>query len=168
MSKSPPIRFETELKLFTIATEKLEFLADLVAAAREDFNPRNFAERHLVDELAISKWRICRVALMEKAVFERQSATSEPGTPEMPHQDIYHLAMAHAPNAHAVVLAALHRLDARYFRQFCTALRLLIALRRATTTNAVPNPDREGGAISQATAKETPSCAPSPTTHPAT
>lgn len=74
---------------------------------------------------------------MEKAVSGHQSSNFRPrvrrdseGNMLMPHEDIYHLAMAHAPKAHATVLATLKRLDTRYARQFCTALRLLIALRR--------------------------------------
>ena len=39
--------------------------------------------------------------------------------------------MAHAPESHAVVLAALSRLNSRYSREFRTALRLLLALQAA-------------------------------------
>jgi len=177
--------FSHELKLFTIGAERIALLGDLVTEARADLRPRNFAERHLVDELAISKWRTYRVALMEKAVFEQQRTTFRPRVPRdsdgnmlMPHEDIYHLAMAHAPESHAVVLAALSRLDARYSRQFCAALRLLIALRRGDPP-PVPEPrpdaaeplttndtgkDARASRINQG--KEEPTCEPSPTTQP--
>ena len=163
-----------ELGLFTIGVERLNLLGDLVLEARADLQPRNFPERHLVDELAISKWRTYRVALMEKAVFEQQRTTFRPRVPRdsdgnmlMPHEDIYHLAMAHAPESHAIVLAALSRLEARYSRQFCAALRLLIALRRGDPpTVPEPRPDAAEPLTTNDTGKEEPTCEPSPTTQP--
>lgn len=170
--------FSHELKLFTIGVERIALLGDLVTEARADLRPRNFAERHLVDELAISKWRTWRVALMEKAVFEHQNTTFRPRVPRdsdgnmlMPHEDIYHLARAygegpHAPESQAVVLAALSRLDARYSRQFCAALRLLIALRRGDPPPVTePRPDAEPLTTSSK-GKEESTCEPSPTTQP--
>jgi len=138
--QSPPNKlFEVDPNTFTVGAELANRLGELIASARADYNPRDFGERHLVDDLAISKWRALRVSLMEKAVFERESITFKPralkdesGTPFEPHEDMYHLAMAHAPERHATVLAALGRLEIRYTRQFATSLRLLIALRRGT------------------------------------
>jgi hypothetical protein len=138
--QTPPTKlFEVAPSTFTIGAELANRLGDLIETARADFNPRDFAERHLVDDLAISKWRALRVTLMEKAVFEHESVTFNPralkdesGVLFEPHEDMYHLAMAHAPARHATVLAALGRLEIRYARQFATSLRLLIALRRGT------------------------------------
>ena len=53
---------------------------------------------------------------------------------------IFHLAMAHATDRHAVVLAALSRLEARFHRQFCSALRLLLAMRRLNLFNPADSP----------------------------
>ena len=172
-----------ELGLFTIGVERLNLLGDLVLEARADLQPRNFPERHLVDELALSKWRTFRVALMEKAVFEHQNSTFQPLVPRdtdgnmlMPHEDVYHLAMAHAPECHAVVLAALSRLNARYSRECCTALRPLLALRRgnpppvAETRNAEaaasPNSPSPNSKRPSSPRKDAPTCEPSPTTQP--
>ena len=138
--QTPPTKlFEVSPSTFTIGAELSHRLGDLIASARTDFNPRDFAERHLVDDLAISKWRALRVSLMEKAVFEHESVTFNPralkdqdGVLFEPHEDMYHFAMAHAPERHATVLAALGRLEIRYARQFATSLRLLIALRRGS------------------------------------
>ena len=177
-----------ELGLFTIGVERLNLLGDLVLEARADLQPRNFPERHLVDELALSKWRTFRVALMEKAVFEHQNTTFQPLVPRdtdgnmlMPHEDVYHLAMAHAPECHAVVLAALSRLNARYSREFCTALRLLLALRRgnpppvaetrnseaaASSNSPCPNSQSPSSKRPSSPRKDAPTCEPSPTTQP--
>ena len=149
MQTTPNKLFEVAPSTFTIGAELANRLGDLIETARADFNPRDFAERHLVDDLAISKWRALRVSLMEKAVFEHESVTFNPraltdesGVLFEPHEDMYHLAMAHAPDRHATVLAALGRLEIRYARQFATSLRLLIALRRGSpppVPNARPN-----------------------------
>lgn len=179
--QTPPTKlFEVAPSTFTIGAELANRLGDLIQTARADFNPRDFAERHLVDDLAISKWRALRVTLMEKAVFEHESVTFQPralkdqdGILFEPHEDMYHLAMAHAPDRHATVLAALGRLEIRYARQFATALRLLIALRRGTTplvpaTNAVASkPNLNGPNLNgpKLKGKETP-CEPSPTAPP--
>ncbi len=178
MAKRSAPRLEHEIKLFTIGVERVNLLGDLVASARADYKPRNFGERHLVDDLAICRWRSLRVALMEKAVFEHQSTTFRPRVPRdsegnmlMPHEDIYHLAMAHAPEAHSTVLTALNRLDSRYHRQFCTVLRLLLALRRG---DPPPVPDSQPVEPkvpvdpNQTDRKETTPCEPSPTTQPTT
>ena len=180
MPTTPKNHFEVDVTTFTIGPELGLHLGHLMATARTDLKPRNFPERHLVDELAISKWRAIRVSLMEKAVFEHESVTFKPralkdesGDLFEPHEDMYHLAMAHAPERHATVLAALGRLEIRYARQFATALRLLIALGRGTTplvpaTNAVASkpklngPNLKGPKLK---GKETP-CEPSPTAPP--
>jgi hypothetical protein len=179
MPKSTSPNFESELRVYTIGTERVAWLGDLVASARADYKPRNFGERHLVDDLAIAKWRGLRVALMEKAVFEHQGSSFRPRIPKdkdgrilMPHEDIYHLAMAHAPEAHATVLAALNRLDSRYRQQFCTFLRLLIALRRGDPPPVPEAPPVEPKAEPKATAnslrKENPTCELSANTQPTT
>jgi hypothetical protein len=138
--------FKTDLRFLTVGPELSSRLGDLLETAYADLEPRNFPERHLVDELAMAKWRGLRAALMEKAVYEHEHATFAPkgrkdsdGKPLEPHEDMYHLAMAHAPERHGVVLAALGRLAIRYQRQFANALRLLITLRRGTPP-PVPEP----------------------------
>ena len=170
--QTPPTKpFEVAPSTFTIGAELANRLGDLIQSARADFNPRDFAERHLVDDLAISKWRALRVSLMEKAVFEHESVTFNPraltdesGVLFEPHEDMYHLAMAHAPDRHATVLAALGRLETRYARQFATSLRLLIALRRGSpppVPNARPNkakPTEPKPRITKKTRKENTTC----------
>ena len=179
MPKPTSPNFESELRVYTIGTERVAWLGDLVASARADYKPRDFGERHLVDCLAISKWRGLRVALMEKAVFEHQGSSFRPRIPKdkdgrilMPHEDIYHLAMAHAPEAHATVLAALNRLDGRYHQQFCTVLRLLIALRRGDpppVPEAAPvEPKAEPKPTVNSLRKENQTCELSPNTQPTT
>lgn len=181
--------FDGELRVFTLGPERTAWLGDLIASARSDYKPRDFGERHLVDDLAIAKWRGLRVALMEKAVFEQQSTTFRPrnlkdkdGQLVTPHEDIYHLALAYgnsptASDSHATVLAALNRLDTRYHRQFCTTLRLLIALRRGTpppvadSRDSVSNqttgqPQKSNRSKTTSARKETTPCEPSPTTQP--
>lgn len=173
MPKSTAPQFEGELRVFTIGAERVAWLGHLVATARSDYKPRDFGERYLVDDMAICRWRGLRVALMEKAIFEHQASSFRPRIPKnsngdrlMPHEDICHLAMAHAPEAHATVLAALNRLDTRYHRQFCTALRLLIALRRGgpppvADTALPPSVKQNRGSSTQASGKENTTCEPS-------
>ena len=74
MLKAATVDFDTELPAFTIGNERVTWLGALIKAARDDYQPRNFGERHLVDDLAVSRWRILRVALMEKAVYDAQLA----------------------------------------------------------------------------------------------
>lgn len=174
MPKPSTVDFDRELRVFTIGTERLAWLGHLVDTARSDFKPRDFAERSLVDDLAICRWRGFRIALMEKAIFEHQASTFRPRVPRaangdklMPHEDIYHLALAHAPESHATVLAALNRLDTRYHRQFCTSLRLLIGLRRGgpppVADAALPSSPKQDAKApqKQAIRKENPTCVPS-------
>jgi hypothetical protein len=173
--QTPPTKlFEVAPSTFTIGAELSHRLGDLIASARADFNPRDFAERHLVDDLAISKWRALRVSLMEKAVFEHESVTFNPralkdqdGILFEPHEDMYHFAMAHAPERHATVLAALGRLEIRYARQFATSLRLLIALRRGTPPPVrKAKPTEPKPRITKDTRKENTTCELSANTQP--
>ena len=73
--------FSHELKLFIIGAERIALLGELVTEARADLRPRNFAERHLVDELAISKWRTYRVALMERPSSNSSALPFAPVSP---------------------------------------------------------------------------------------
>ncbi len=170
--------FNLDPSTFTIGEELANRLGELLDSVRADLRPRNFPERHLVDELALSRWRGLRVTLMEKAIYEHESVdfqprelTDEDGVLFEPHEDVYHLAMSHAPERHATVLAALGRLEARYARAFSNALRLLIALRRGSpppladsdapvTRTTTPAKSRRN------TRKEAPPCEPSPNTLP--
>lgn len=143
--KKPPA--ETDLRFLAIPRESSSRLIDLIRTARAEMAPRNFAERHLVDELAVSKWRALRTLGMEKAVYTHHDADyeQEPLMPESADDQsppsleldeyIFHVAMAHSPDHHAVVLAALSRLEVRFHRQFCSALRLLMAMRRLNLFN---------------------------------
>jgi len=138
---------EPDLRFIAIRVERESRLLEIIHTARADMAPRNFAERHLVDEMAIAKWRGLRTVLMEKAVYDHQDALFQPeqgkdadGKWVEPNEDIFHLAMAHATDRHAVVLAALSLLEARFHRQFCSALRLLLAMRRLNPFNPADAP----------------------------
>lgn len=134
--------WDPNLQAHAIGNELRERLRSLIETARADLRPRDFAERHLVDELAICKWRQLRVLAMQTAIYRHEEAEhtarhgtasgnpSEQPTAPDPAGDMYFYAMCHAPDRHGVVLAALARLESRYHRQFCNALRLLTALRR--------------------------------------
>ena len=128
---------EPDLTEIVIPTEQARNLRSLIAAARADLKPRNFAERHLVDQMAICQWRQHRVMCMERSVYEHEYLDFDPkfdkypdGKLVEPMDDFYFLAQLHSPDRHAAVLAALSRLEARYHRQFCSSLRLLNSLRR--------------------------------------
>src|SRR5438045_1412103 len=101
LTAPPPIPFDVELSHLTIGPELTGWLESILNTARRDHQPRDFAERHLVDELAFAKWRLLRVYEMEKAVYDHQSDTFRPkpaagaGIPEkQPLDDFYHLAQA--------------------------------------------------------------------------
>ncbi len=141
-------------------------LADLVRTARADHRPRNFAERHLVDEMAINKWRLIRTLVMEKAAWIHEilrhfpESASPPDDPEAPpgpsanpHQDMFVIAGALAPERQGLLFAALARLEARFHRQFHNALRLFMAFRRLLPVSKE---------VTQATRKENKPCNPSP------
>jgi hypothetical protein len=139
MQEPPPTTkppFEFDLVNLTITGELASRLGELLDTARADLRPRNFIERSLVDQLALSQWRRFRVGVMQTAVFEHQAASYCPlepldadGDPLQPNEDFYHLAMAYAIDRHGQVLETLSRLEARYHREFCTSVRLLITLR---------------------------------------
>ena len=130
---------------FLYPNEHMQNLRDLLAAARDDLRPRNFAERHLVEQMALCKWRQHRVLCMERAVCEHEFLefeTTEEKDPDgqliEPLDDYYFIAQLHSPERHSAVLAALSRLEARYHRQFCSSLRLLNTLRRNPDFNPAP------------------------------
>jgi hypothetical protein len=132
-----PHPFDVDLRVLAIGAERTSWLASLIRTVREELRPRDLVERHFVDELAINKWRLLRVYGMEKAVYEHQLAIQRPapicnpaGRPVEPNRDIYQLAQANAPQNDGAILAALSRLEARFHRQFCAALKMLQSLRR--------------------------------------
>ena len=74
-----------------------------------------------------------RTVLMERAVYDCHAASphSTPcADPDHFNQHVFHVANAHAADPHAVILAALSRLDDRFHYTFCSALRHFLALRR--------------------------------------
>src|SRR5436190_140102 len=110
----PPPYTELDMTFVAISAEHAFRLRDLVAAARADFKPRNFAERHLVDEMALCKWRQRRILLMERAVYDHESVKFDPkfqkdknGHILEPLEDYYFLAQMHLPERQALVLEAL-------------------------------------------------------------
>ncbi|MCU1326230.1 MAG: hypothetical protein JWN34_1600, partial [Bryobacterales bacterium] len=142
---APPQPFDVDLRILAIGPERVPWLGALIETARTDLRPRDFAERHLVDEMAINKWRLLRIYGMEKSVYEHQLATFKPASTRQddgeraePNEDLYHLALTHSHEHDGIILAALSRLEARFHRQFYAALRMLIVLRRANPVN--PNP----------------------------
>jgi hypothetical protein len=139
-----PSPFDVDLQVLAIGAERVNWLASLIETARADLRPRDFAERHFVDELAINKWRLLRVYGMEKAVYEHQLATARPnsahnaqGRPVEANHDLYRMAKANAREHDGVILAALSRLEARFHRQFCAALKMLMSLRRLNPLTAI-------------------------------
>jgi len=129
--------FDVDLSILTVGAERVPWLASLIETVRNDLRPRDFPERHFVDEMAINKWRLLRIYGMEKAIYEHQVASFIPqsefddqGHPLEPHEDLYHLAQAHAPECDAIILTALGRLETRFHRQFIAACKMLMALRR--------------------------------------
>ncbi len=133
MEKETELPHETDLGYVAIKAEREVYLLEVVQQARTEMAPRNFAERHLVDEMAIAKWRAMRTVLMERAIYDCHAASphSTPcADPDHFNQQVFHVANAHAADPHAVILAALSRLDDRFHSKFCSALRHFLALRR--------------------------------------
>jgi hypothetical protein len=147
MPKRKP--FIPDLDFVALETEEVTSLHYLIEDARLDYKPRNFGERHLVDELALCKWRQLRVLTMQRSIYDRQltefdqTRTDDPDDPNNadPMRDTFHTAMAHAHEQYAVVLAALSRLETRYHRQFCSALRLLHSL-QSNSSQPTPKEDK--------------------------
>lgn len=133
MENQTELPCDTDLGYVAIRAEREVYLLEVVQQARTEMAPRNFAERHLVDEMAIAKWRAMRTLLMERAVYDYQDASPRSTTCEDPdryNQHVFHVANAHAESPHAVILAALSRLDDRFHYKFCSSLRSFLALRR--------------------------------------
>jgi hypothetical protein len=138
-----------DLSFVAVPAERAKLLRDLIASARADLRPRNFPERHLVDMMAVCKWRLQRVLMMEKAIYQRELKQFRPkliknstGHLLEPMEDLAFLAQAHTPERQAVVLAALSRLETRYHRDFCSALRHFLAVRKSLDLNPTPT-DRD-------------------------
>jgi hypothetical protein len=178
MQQYPRIPFQPDLRILAIGPEASYRLGDCIETARRDFNPRNFAEHYLVEEMAISRWRGIRSKIMEKAVYDHQATTYRPrrlkntdGKDAEPYEDMYHLACAHSGTPHSpetsrIVLTAIGRLETRYYRHFCGAFRLLLAARRGTPP---PLADLEQALdpLSNFTSeKEQTTCEPSPNSSP--
>jgi hypothetical protein len=133
---APPVPFDIDLRVLAVGAERVPWLAALIETARNDLRPRDFPERHFVDEMAINKWRLLRIYGMERAVYEHQLASFIPQSdPNQPNDDLYHLAQAHAPECDAIILAALSRLETRFHRQFIAACKMFMARRRFNLTN---------------------------------
>src|SRR4051812_47844077 len=118
-----PNPFDVDLSVLAVGPERVSWLASLIETVRTDLQPRDVAERHLADEMAINKWRLLRTWGMEKAVYEHHLATFNPrsirlpdGRLAEPDEDIYHIAQANAPDYDGPILAALSRLEARFHR----------------------------------------------------
>ena len=75
---APPVPFDINLSILAVGAELVPWLAALIETARSDLRPRDFQERHFVDEMAINKWRLLRIYGMEKAVYEHQLAGFRP------------------------------------------------------------------------------------------
>ena len=126
---APPVPFDINLSILAVGAELVPWLAALIETARSDLRPRDFQERHFVDEMAINKWRLLRIYGMEKAVYEHQLAGFRPKSSAEPNEDMYHLARAYASDNDGIILAALSRLETRFHRQFIAACKMLMALR---------------------------------------
>ncbi|MCU1330681.1 MAG: hypothetical protein JWN34_6051 [Bryobacterales bacterium] len=147
----PPIPFDVDLSVLVVGAERVSWLSALIDTARAELRPRDFAERHYVDEMAINKWRLLRIYAMEKAVYEHHSATFRPrtimkadGEPAQPNQDLYHLAKSNQRDQDAVVLAALSRLEARFHRQLAAAHRMFLHLRKTNPFAPYPTQPEAG------------------------
>ena len=101
--------WEPDLAAFSMGNEIRACLRDLIAAARLDWTPSGFTEKHLVDELAINKWRQLRVLSMQNAIYRHEQAAGmannpkvqgQPSQPPEPGGDMYFYAMCHAPERH--------------------------------------------------------------------
>jgi len=135
--------FDINLSILAVGAERVPWLAALIETARSDLRPRDFQERHFVDEMAINKWRLLRIYGMEKAVYEHQLAGFRPKSSAEPNEDMYHLARAYASDNDGIILAALSRLETRFHRQFIAACKMLMSLRRFTPINPVKKEEHE-------------------------
>lgn len=172
MQQYPRIPFQPDLRILAIGPEASYRLGDCLETARLTLKPRGFAEDCFVEEMAISRWRGIRTKIMEKAVYDHQATTYRPrdlksadGSSAEPYEDMYHLAMAHSPENSRIVLTALGRLETRYYRNFCTAFRLLLAARRGTPPPVHDPSDASPESKTELTTeieKENTKCAPYP------
>jgi hypothetical protein len=132
-----PFPFYADLTNLFIKPENPAYFQSLLKTARRDFAPRDFGERHFVDEMAFLKWRMLRLYLMEKALFDNRilsfrtrAITASDGTRAEPFEDFHHFALALSPDVDGPVINAIRRLETSLHRQFCSALRMLMAMRR--------------------------------------
>ena len=144
--------FETNLDFIVLDTERVNRFHDLLEDARRDYTPRNFGERHLVEELAICKWRRLRVLMFQRAIYQRQqddyrppaaAEGEEPDEFQEYLEEAFDTAMVHTPERYDHALAALSRLETRYQRQFCEALRLLDTLQSKPTRKEIEENETE-------------------------
>ena len=132
-------RYEPNYDACTIGSEDPQELRKLIEATRVNLQPRNFAEQHLADEVALCVWRLRRYGLMkcaiDRAEYHRLAAdhdSSQPGRSE------------NLRDKHRLVLLTLGRLEIRCRRRFRSALRLL---RTSQATFPNPSPDHRSATV---------------------
>ena len=135
--------------LVVLDDEKPEIFAEIFNALTNEFAPQTEAERILVENMAVSRWRQMRLWVIERASFQSEIEKHDAGAIH-PATRAALAFRALADQSRALDL--LNRYESRFDRQFARSLNLLMKLadpenplHRLRQTNLVPNSDTPVG-----------------------
>jgi hypothetical protein len=115
--------------------ENLKSFADLLTALERDLDPQDEVESGLVENMAVSRWRLLRLWAIERASLKiemdkHDPATKDPGT---------RAALAfRALSDNSRSLDLLNRYESRFDRQYARSLTLLLKLRQQSRYASPP------------------------------
>jgi hypothetical protein len=121
-------------KIILLKAENLDVVANLFAAFERDLQPRNEVERALVENLAISRWRMLRLWAIERANLQKEIDKLDPLEAGDDPATCAALAFR-ALGDESRILDLLNRYEARFERQFNRALALLLQLGATLSDN---------------------------------
>ncbi len=144
-SASNSVRHGLLSSLVVLDDEKPEIFTEIFNALTSEFAPQTEAERILVENMAVARWRQMRLWVIERASFQSEIEKHDAGTIH-PATRAALAFRALADQSRALDL--LNRYESRFDRQFARSLNLLMKLadpenplHRLRQTNLVPNSD---------------------------
>ena len=135
----PPIIREKPRNPTVLSTESQELYDELAAAYNARFQPANQVEADLVDRLILCQWRICRAITLETAAIDHTMRVNDHrfegdfGRIDPVSRTVLAI---HTLNYVPTSLAALHREEGSYARQYPTVLKNLLMVQADRTARA--------------------------------
>ncbi len=163
-SASNSVRHGLLSSMIVLDDEKTELFAEILGALTHEFSPQTEAERIIVENMAIARWRQMRLWAIERASLQAEIDKHDSGViPPATRAALAFRALADQCRA----LDLLNRYEARFDRQFARSLNLLMKLtdpdnplNRFRQTNLIPQSNTPTGVTDGVTTGiDTPACA---------